>query len=245
MPKLSVAVIAQDEERDLPRCLSSVRFADEIVLVDSGSRDRTRELAPAPGARVIDQPWLGYGRQKAFAVAQTRGDWVLNLDADEALSPELSEEIPAAIAREGVDGYRLRFRSELFGRRLRFGGARGETHLRLFRKSAGRYDERAIHEGVTVAGRVETLVGFIDHVPYATVSEYLAKLERYTSLAAEERHAAGRRFSKLSAARLPWGFFRRYVLWLGALDGYAGFAAASLGALSDFLKEAKLQDLER
>ncbi|HUB08031.1 MAG TPA: glycosyltransferase family 2 protein [Myxococcales bacterium] len=245
MPKLSVAVIACDEERDLPRCLASVRFADERVVVDSGSRDRTRELAREAGARVVEQPFLGYGKQKAFALAQTTGDWVLALDADEAVTPELAAEIPQALERPGIDGYRLRFRSRMFGRTLRFGGARHETHLRLFRRTAGRYDERTIHEGVTVEGRVETLGGFVEHSPYASLSEYLVKLERYSTLAAEQRHAAGRRFSKTAAARLPWGFFRRYVLWLGALDGYAGFVAASLGAMSDFLKEAKLQDLER
>ncbi len=245
VPTLSLAVIACDEERDLPRCLASAAFADERVVIDSGSRDRTREVAAVAGARVVEQPWLGYGAQRAFALSQVTGDWVLVLDADEVLSPELAAEIPAAIARPDVDGYRLRFRSELFGRTLRYGGFGGETHLRLFRRGRAHYRDAAIHEGVAVEGRVETLRGHVLHRPYASLSEYLVKLERYSTLAAAQRHAAGRRFSPFAAARMPWGFLRRYLLQLGLLDGYAGYVSAALGALSDFLKDAKLQDLER
>jgi glycosyltransferase involved in cell wall biosynthesis len=244
MASLSVAIVACDEEHDLPACLASVSFANEVVVVDSGSRDRTRELAAASGARVIEQPWLGFAQQKAFALAQTTGEWVLNLDADEQLSPELAAEIPGALERAEVNGYRLRFRSRMFGRTLHFGGMGGETHLRLFRRTAGRYPTKSVHEGVEVEGKVATLQGTVLHKPYASFSEYLAKLDRYTTLAAEERYAAGARFSPLAGARLPWGFFRRYVLQLGLLDGYAGFVSAALGATYDFLKLAKLQDLE-
>ena len=245
MPSVSLVVIARDEEADLPACLASVPFAAEKVVVDSGSHDRTHDVARAAGARLIEQTWLGYGLQKAFAFKQAQGDWILNLDADERLSPELAAEIPTATERADIAGYRLRYRSEMFGRTLRFGGLGHETHLRLFRRSAGRVAERTLHEGVEVDGRVATLSGRVLHRSYASYSEYLTKLDAYTTLSAQARSAQGRRFSALSAARLPWGFFRRYLLQLGFLDGFAGFTHAALAGFYDFLKEAKLQELER
>jgi glycosyltransferase involved in cell wall biosynthesis len=245
MASVSLVVIARDEEVDLPGCLASVPFATETIVVDSGSRDRTREVARAAGARVLEQPWLGYGPQKAFAFQQAATEWILNLDADERLTPALSAEIPAALERADIAGYRLRYRSEMFGRTLRFGGLGHEVHLRLFRRDKGHVAERTIHEGVEVDGRVETLSGRVLHRSYASYSEYLTKLDAYTTLAAQARFDAGRRFHPLAAARLPWAFFRRYVLQLGFLDGFAGFTHAALAGFYDFLKEAKLQDLER
>jgi glycosyltransferase involved in cell wall biosynthesis len=245
MPSISLVVIARDEEIDLPACLASVPFAAEKIVVDSGSSDRTREVARAAGAKVIDQAWLGYGPQKAFAFQQASSDWILNLDADERLSTELAAEIPKAAERTETAGYRLRYRSEMFGRTLRFGGLGSESHLRLFRRGKGRVAERTLHEGIDVDGEVGTLAAPVLHRSYADYSEYLRKLDRYTTLAAEARFAEGRRFTPLAAARLPWAFFRRYVLQLGFLDGFAGFAYAALSGFYDFLKEAKLQDLER
>jgi glycosyltransferase involved in cell wall biosynthesis len=241
---LSLIVITRDEERDLPRCLASAPFAEQVIVVDSGSQDRTREVAQAAGAKVLEQPWLGYGPQKAFAFAQATTEWILSLDADEALSPELAQEMPSALQRAEVDGYQLRFRTEMFGRVLRHGGFGAERHLRLFRRERGRMSEAVLHEGVAVPGRVETLGGAVLHRPYADLSEYLSKLDRYTTLAAAQRQGAGRRFSTWSALRLPWGFGRRYLLQLGILDGYAGFLAAALGGVYELLREAKLQELE-
>jgi glycosyltransferase involved in cell wall biosynthesis len=244
-PTVSLAIITKDEERDLPRCLASVPFATEVVVVDSGSTDATQELARQAGARVIEQAWLGYGPQKAVALAACTSDWVLNLDADEALSPALAAEIPAALERAGVDGYRLPFSTEMFGRTLHYGGLGGETHLRLVRRAQATMSQASVHEGLAVPGRVETLRGPVLHHPYVDLAEYLQKLDRYTTLAAQARAAAGRRFSPLSALRLPWGFFKRYLLQLGFLDGYAGFTYAALSAFYDFLKEAKLRELKQ
>lgn len=244
MPRLSLIVIARDEERDLPRCLASVP-ADEKIVVDSGSRDRTREVAVAAGAKVVEHPWQGYGKQKAFALAQATGEWVLSLDADEALSPELAAELPRAMERADVAGYELAYRSEVFGKVLRFGGWGHEHHLRLFRREKARIADVAVHEGFVVDGQVERLRQPVLHRPYEDLSEYLRKLDRYTTLAAVERERRGRRFSPLSIARAPWGFFRRYVLFGGFLDGYPGFLAASLGAMYDVLKVAKQRELQQ
>ena len=243
MPTLSLVVIACDEERDLPRCLDSVPFAAERIVVDSGSRDATRERAQERGARVVEQAWLGFGKQKAFAFAQAQSEWILNLDADEALSPELAREIPAALERAEVAGYELPYRTEFLGRTLRFGGLGGERHLRLFRRAQGRMAERALHEGVEVAGRVERLRGAVMHRSYADVAEYLQKLDRYTALAAQQRFEAGKRPSPVAPLKVPWAFLRRYVLQLGLLDGYAGYVNASLSALYELTREAKLREL--
>jgi len=243
MARLSLVVITRNEEHDLPRCLASVPCADEIVVVDSGSTDRTLELAEKAGARVISHPWEGYGPQKAFALAQAQGEWVLNLDADEALTPELAAQLPAAIARAGVDGFKLQFQSEIFGRTMRHGGLGHESHLRLYRRARTRMKEQKIHEGVAVDGPVETLPGYVLHRPYADLAEFLAKLDSYTTLAAEQRFAEGRKPWLLWPARLPVGFLRRYALQLGFLDGRAGFLWAALGGMHDLVREAKLQEL--
>ncbi len=245
MPRLSVTIIARDEELDLPECLASVAFADEIVLVDSGSRDRTRAIAQAAGAKVLERPFDDFAAQKQFALAQATGDWVLNLDADERCSGPLREALGAAMAREGVGGYRVRFETWLFGRRARFGGLGRERHLRLFRREGARYPPRKVHEGVEVAGEVRALDAPIHHYTYRSLEEYLDKINRYTGAAAADRFAAGRRSSRFALARGLWGFFRRYVLKLGFLDGRVGLVFALMSGLYDFLKVAKIEDLER
>jgi glycosyltransferase involved in cell wall biosynthesis len=241
---LSLIIIARNEERDLPRCLASVPFATERIVVDSGSQDRTMELARTAGARVLQRAWDGYGAQKAFALSQATGEWVLSLDADEALSPALAAEIPEALQRAEIAGYDLRFESELFGTTLRHGGFGSEKHLRLFRRERARIAPAALHEGFVVEGPIARLDAPVLHRPYDSLSEYLRKLDAYTTLAAEERRARGRRFSALSVVRWPFGFVRRYLLWGGFLDGYAGFLVAALGATYDLLKDAKLRELE-
>lgn len=245
MTRLAVTVIARNEERDLPDCLRSVSFADDVLVVDSGSTDRTREIAREMGARVIENPWPGYAAQKRFAMEKTQGDWVLNLDADERVSLPLRDAIATAITREAVDGYLIRFQTSMFGRRVRFGGLGCERHLRLFRKAKASYPEVCVHEGVVIDGAIAQLEEPILHDPYASLEEYFEKFNHYTSQMALERFKAGRRFSAFSALRWPWGFFRRYVLQLGFLDGYAGFLNASLSGLYDFVKYAKIHDLER
>jgi len=245
MPRLSVIVIAKDEERDLPGCLASVSFADELIVVDAESTDRTRELARAAGAKVFVRPWPGHAQQKAFALAQATGDWVLSLDADERCSEGLKAAIPRLIA-EGVavEGYLVRFQTWAFGRRQRFGGLWGERHLRLFRRDAASFPPREIHEGAEVAGPVAKVDAPILHHSYRTLDELMEKHNRYSTLGALERYRRGKRFSYASLLRAPWGFFKRYVLWLGVLDGWDGLVQAGLGALYDFLKYAKLRDLE-
>jgi glycosyltransferase involved in cell wall biosynthesis len=242
---LSLIVIARDEERDLPRCLGSVPFATEKIVVDSGSRDRTREVAAQAGAQVVEHAFESYGAQKAFALSLAKSEWVLSLDADESLSPALAQEIPAAIAASPCSGFLLRYRSEVAGRVLRFGGWGNERHLRLFRRDKASIEPVGVHEGFRVQGPLGRLRHPVLHRPYADLGEWMGKLDLYAGLAAKERVRRGQHFHPLSGLRAPWGFFRRYVLRLGFLDGYPGYLAAALGATYDMLKLAKQRELER
>ena len=244
--KVSGVVIAQDEERDLPACLGSLAFCDEVVVVDGGSRDRTVELARAAGARVVEHAWPGYGAQRTFALGQAQGDYVLFVDADERVDVELRKVDPSSgRGSTGPAGGEVLVKNFLYGRQLRFGGCGGDWHLRLVRRSAARVREAEVHEGLEVDGQVVRLAGGLEHRSYQDLSDYLGKSNEYTSLLAKQRLERGDRFSPVGAAlRLPWGFGKRYVLQLGFLDGWPGFAHAALSAYYDFLKVAKLKDLQ-
>jgi glycosyltransferase involved in cell wall biosynthesis len=215
------------------------------VVVDSGSNDRTIHIAKDANANVFHREWNGYGPQKQFALEQAKGPWILNLDADERLSPDLKEEIRIALSgSELPNGFEIPFRHYFLKSRLRFGGAAGETHLRLFRKDRGSYGQKKIHEGITVTPPLGRLKSPIDHFSYRDMAEYLEKCNRYTSLIAEEKFASGARFSPLHHFRLPYEFVVRYVVKLGFLDGAAGLVYAALSSYYVWLKYLKLRDLE-
>jgi glycosyltransferase involved in cell wall biosynthesis len=242
MTRLSAILITRNEERDLPACLASLRgVADEIVLVDSGSTDRTRDIARAAGARVFERAWEGFGPQKQFALEQATGDWVLNLDADEGLSPLLQEEIRGVLSQPtGLSGYELPFHLYFLGRRLRFGGCAREFHVRLFRRAKARYVGGKIHEGITVDGPLGRLRGPVRHESYKTFGEYLEKCNRYTDLIAEKKYAEGKRFAVWHHLRLPWEWIVRVVFKAGCLDGNAGIIYATLSAYYAWLKHVRL-----
>jgi glycosyltransferase involved in cell wall biosynthesis len=243
--RLSGVVLAQDEEQDLPRCLAALSFCDEIVVIDGGSRDRTADVARSAGARVVAHAWPGYGAQRQFSLGEAQGEFVLAVDADEVVDDELRGAVVQALADPAPRaGYRVRVANQFMGRELRFGGLGHDYHTRLFRREGASYPDQ-LHAGVRVAGPLGRLPGALRHQSYRDLSDYLAKTNRYTSALARERYARGARFSAAGAAlRLPWGFFKRYLLQLGVLDGYPGFAHAGLSAFYDFLKVAKLRELE-
>ena len=249
MARLSVIVIARDEERMLPALLSSVDgLADEVLVIDSGSTDRTVEVARIHGARVLHHDWVGYGPQRRFATAQARNDHVLSLDADERVTPELASAIKAELEKpddELAAGYRIQFRHLAFGRIARFGAMWRDRRLRLFDRRRGGYDAAPVHERIAVDGPVRNLGGHCDHVGYRDLGEARAKMARYAELAARERYRKGARWHPWHLLRFPLGFLKRYLLWFGLLDGRVGAQLALLYARYDLDKALWLRRLER
>jgi len=243
-PKLSAFLITQDEEHDLPACLDSLAgLADEIVVVDSGSRDRTLEIARARGARVIEHPMRGFGAQKQFALEQTSREWALSIDADERVSGPLAASIRAALAAPAADGYEIRREIRFLGRTLHHGGLGDDWVLRLFRRERGRFSDATVHERVRVEGRVTRIAGALEHVPYRDVAEHVEKSRRYSVLAAREQFAHGRRWRPWHALRPGWELVVRYGLRLGFLDGGPGWTWARLSADSAALRMRELKEL--
>ncbi|MGH7504990.1 MAG: glycosyltransferase family 2 protein [Longimicrobiales bacterium] len=246
-PPISVCIVAMNEEDRIAACLRSADFADEWIVIDSHSSDRTREIARDLGARVIERDWPGYVEQKNFAVGEACHDWVLCLDADEWVSAELRASILEALVQpELADGYRMARRNRYLGRWIRHGGWYPDRKLRLFRRSRGRWDGRELHERVRVDGRVTDLAGDLLHDSYRSLSDHLRTIDRFTTLAAREKSAAGERATLLDLTLRPWGrFVRMYLLKRGFQDGWQGFVIAVTGAFYVFMKYAKLRELRK
>jgi glycosyltransferase involved in cell wall biosynthesis len=235
MPLLSVAIITLNEEANLARTISTVSWADEIVVVDSGSTDRTAEIARSFGAQVIEHPWAGFAAQKNFALSQCTGDWVLSLDADEELSTDLQFQIQNLLrSRPAADAFYLRRRNMFLGRWVRHGGFYPDPKLRLFRRTAAnfvrtpQFEERPVHETIVFDGNAATLDYDLVHHAYPTLSGYIEHMDRYSSLGAEML-VAKRRISRSTLSFLfnVWLIPQLTFLWnygfrLGFLDGREG-----------------------
>jgi glycosyltransferase involved in cell wall biosynthesis len=238
--RLSAILITRNEERDIGRTLDALAFVDEVVVVDSGSTDRTVELCTARGARVVTQPFLGYGPQKRLAVSLASNDWVLCMDADEVVTPALARSIQDLLSREDEPpcaAYRLPFRVVFMGRAL-VHGAR-ETHVRLFDRRRANWDEAQVHERVVVQGAVGTLRGHVLHETAKTISEAIEKLDRYTTRAAEERRGRPTRGALALLVSGAFTFFKHYVLRRNFLNGVPGFTWSMLFAVGSVVKYAK------
>ncbi|HHL39515.1 MAG TPA: glycosyltransferase family 2 protein [Deltaproteobacteria bacterium] len=249
MEGLSVTIITLNEEEDIGACLDSVAWADEVIVSDSGSTDRTVEICRERGARVWRDRWLGYGAQKNLCQSRASHRWILNVDADERVTPELREEIAAVLRgdRGGFDGYYIP-RRNYFGRRwVRRCGWYPDHTLRLYRKDRGAYaEENAPHESVVVEGRAGYLDGALEHYSYSDVSDYIRRLDRYSTAAARDLHGRGRRAGLVDLAlRPPLAFLKSYVLRLGFLEGALGLTLARLAAAYTHAKYAKLLEMEK
>ena len=233
VPRISACIITLNEADRIDACLASLAFCDEIVVVDSGSTDATRELAAARGARVLQRAFDGYRTQKEFALRAASHDWVLCLDADERVGDALRTSIEAARARGfPAAGYRFARATEYFGAFLRHGNAYPDRVLRLFdRRRGGFRGDREIHEHASVDGTALTLSGDLEHRAYRSLSDQVARLERYARLMAEHLHASGRRAHVYNFIVNPfWRFVRGYVLRGGFLDGWRGLVYAYVEA---------------
>ena len=226
---LSVAVITKNEEAVIRRCLESVSWADEIVVVDSGSTDRTTQICSQLGAKVhITADWPGFGPQKNRAVGLTTGDWVLSIDADEWVTPELRTEICGRVANPGPHAAFRRPRASSFcGRVMRHSGWWPDPVLRLFARGRARFSDDLVHERLIVDGPVGGLTHPLMHESFTSLEEVLRKVNRYSSAGAQMMAASGRRGSLASAvAHGAWTFMRTYFLQAGFLDGRQGFMLA-------------------
>jgi glycosyltransferase involved in cell wall biosynthesis len=240
--KISVTIITRNEEDRIAEALASVAWADEIVVVDAESTDRTVEIARRYTDRIIINPWPGYAAQKNFADRQASHEWILSLDADERVSPELRQSIER-LKREGPrhDGYRIPRRAWYLGRWINHSGWYPDYQLRLYRRDCARWQGDYVHESVQVEGRVGTLTGDLWHLTRRSLAEHHEVLGRYTTLAAEGDLAQGKTVGFLDLLlKPPLTFLRSYLLKQGFRDGIPGLVIASFAAYYVFLKQAKL-----
>jgi glycosyltransferase involved in cell wall biosynthesis len=243
---LSAVLITRNAAAVLEPCLDSLAFADEVLIVDSSSTDNTVELAKRKGARVVHKEWLGFGRQKQFAVEQASHDWVLCLDADERVSPELAQSIESALAAPVSPVYRMARRNRFLGRWLSHGEGYPDWSPRLFNRLKARWSDDLVHEKVLFAVTPGTLEGDLMHDSSDDLSTYLERQNRYTTLAARQAFEEGR---SASLARLFLSpvvrFFKFYVMRLGFLDGVPGLLHISIGCINSYIKYMKLIELRQ
>jgi glycosyltransferase involved in cell wall biosynthesis len=246
-PRVSAFLIVHNEEQRLADCLASVsQIADEIIVLDDGSVDRTAEIARAAGARVEFRKFDGFGAQKQAALDMTRGEWVLSIDADERLTSPLVDEIRRVTSGDasGPVGYWVRRELIYLGTRLRFGGTGSDWVLRLARRDKTHITPIDIHESLIVDGKTARLQGAMTHIKYSSLSEHLQTIDRYTTLIANRRALKGRTFHAWSVFRICWELFARLIVKLGVLDGKAGVIHAVMASHYAFLKSAKLYKAE-
>jgi glycosyltransferase involved in cell wall biosynthesis len=240
MPRLSAIVITRNEAANIAECLDSIAFCDERIVVDSGSTDDTVAIAHAKGASVSDHPWPGFGAQKNRALSLASGDWVLSIDADERVTPQLAAAIEAAIADGQADGYEFPRLSSFCGRPLRHSGWHPDYVLRLFRRGRARFTDVIVHERVVCDGPVARLKQPLIHHPVLKLEDALSRIDRYSTASAQAIVASGRRVSFFTGIGHGIGsFLRAYVLRLGFLDGAEGFLLAVANAEGSYYRYMK------
>ena len=249
---LSVAIITLNEEENLRRTLPSLQFADEVIVVDSGSTDKTVELARSFGAKVYEEPWKGYAGQKNSAIAKCTGDWILSLDADELVSPELAEQLRILLpSNPPHDAYYLPRRNIIFGRWIRHGGFYPDSKLRLFRRGAATFGARLVHETISFEGESDELEGALVHYPYPTIAGFVEHMNRYSGLGSEmlaQQGVVSRGYFTFvwnvvirPVLQLKWNFWFR----LGFLDGREGLMLHLYHAAYASWKYAKAWEIDK
>lgn len=243
---LSVAIIALNEEQNLRFCLESVKWAKEVVVCDSGSTDRTLSIAAEYGARTFQDPWRGFSAHKNLALERCTEPWILVLDADERVTAELQGEIEAVVRADGpADAYSLARKNFFLGEWIRHGGWYPDRSLRLLRRGRGRFLPRSVHEALEVDGTVGLLEYPLEHHTYASVGDFLQRMDRYAALASGELLASGRRTRARDLTLRPvWTFLRMYLFQCGFLDGWRGLLLAGLYACYTLAKYAHLWERE-
>jgi glycosyltransferase involved in cell wall biosynthesis len=247
--RLTVLVPAGNEEKHIKACLESARWADELLVVDSFSTDKTVEIAKEIGARVLQHEYKNSAAQKNWAIPQAENDWILVLDSDERVTPELAQEIKKVMAmpaQERKAAYRLFRRTYFFGREIRHCGWDTDSVIRLFDRKRADYPEQWVHANMKVDGDVGTFKGRLLHYTYDSMAQYFEKFDRYTTWSARDLLARGRKATVANLTCRPlFRFLKMYLLRLGFLDGVAGAVLCGLAACSVFTKYAKLWEMQK
>lgn len=243
-PSLSVIIITKNEAHNIRACLESVAWADEIIVVDSGSTDGTVEICREFGAQVYVHDWPGFGAQKNRALGYATKDWILSIDADERVTPELWAELEHAMCEGKAGGYFCPRLSQFCGKFIHHSGWYPDYVLRLFRRSNGRFSDSLVHESVILNGMTARLKNPLLHYSYLTEADVRRKIEHYSAAAASQMYQSGRRSMRFDAPiRGAWAFIRTYMLRLGFLDGIAGFNIARMNARTTYRKYKKLKTM--
>jgi glycosyltransferase involved in cell wall biosynthesis len=245
--KITALIPTFNEEKNIRDCIQSVKWADEIFIVDSHSTDRTLEIARQFTNRIVQHQYVNSAAQKNWAIPQASHSWVLIVDADERVTPALKNEILQILrSNNNADGYYIFRKNHFMGKPINFCGWQRDKVLRLFKRDLGRYQQRHVHADVIINGKTDTLKNKLLHYTFNTFDQYMKKFDRYTSWAADDR-AKKTPLVKWHhiTLRPAWRFFRQYFLQLGFLDGLAGLIICSLSAYSVFLKYAKLWELHQ
>jgi glycosyltransferase involved in cell wall biosynthesis len=242
--KLSVIIPCFNEERNIEACLKSVIWADEIFVVDSFSTDRTLDLARAYTGRIVQHEFINDAVQKNWAIPQALHDWVLIVDCDERVTPELRDEIVSLLSNEPLkDGYWIKRKNYLMGKHIKHSGWGNDTVLRLFKKANGRYQEKRVH-GEIILDNTGILHSSLEHYTISSVGDWVNKINRYSSFKAQDKYEKGLQFPILHMVlRPPTRFFKDFVLRLGLLDGWRGFLIALMSAFAEFFMVAKIIQL--
>lgn len=245
---ISVIIITKNEERNIERCLASVSFADEVLVVDSGSQDLTVKLAEKSGAKVLFREWMGFGPQKKWATSQAKHDWILSIDADEVVSAELASEIQRKFMElDPKTGYEMPRKSWFMDRWILHGGWYPDRQLRLYHRKHSDWPEAIIHERVIPSsGQIEIFKSPLYHYVFKNIGDQIETNNRYSGLLAQADFEKGKRFSILKMLLKPgFKFLECYFLKLGFLDGFAGYVIARNAGYSIFLRTVKLREVEQ
>jgi glycosyltransferase involved in cell wall biosynthesis len=233
MQKLSVVIITKNAEKHIKNAIQSALFADEILVLDSGSTDRTRDIAKGLGAIVEHQEWLGFGRQKNKVVELASNDWVFVLDADEQITEQLKDEIIETLKNPISDGFQISRLNNFFGKDIKTCGLYPDYTIRLFNRKKGAFNDLPVHESAQIQGKVSKLKNHMTHMAYESIDEFIAKQNKYSSLNPKKRNLFKALLSPL------WTFFKLYFIKRGFLDGKHGFIIAVLYSQYTFWKYIK------
>ena len=245
--KISVVIITKNEENNIGRCLESVKWADEIVIVDSGSTDRTLEICQQYNCKIIETEWLGFGKTKQLAVANATNNLILSIDSDEELSPELQDEIRNKLYTSSFSSaYKIKRLSYYAGKPIHYSDWQNDYPLRIFNKQFGNFNSKTVHEGIKTWQPVKKLKNIMHHHTYPTIATHFDKMRTYGELSAKEKHLAGKTSNPISAGiRAALKFLKMYVIRGGFLDGVEGFLLCKNSAWGVWYKYHRLWELSR